>query len=198
MQPWNVHGIATWFLDASPASALRCAVASASHSASAGGNAWVQEPPGEDAILDSSLRASLGTPDTFQQKKVHGRWSWRLPDFPNDIRLYSPDPSVVQLHWNRMASKFSDLAFCFQNWIAITLQTDSIWQTIWGLLVAVSQSKIADAPLAPTNLARQRFTAAFAWDLGILACLNQRDLHGDSGIPPKSAQTTNSKHQSQP
>ena len=37
----------------------------------------------------------------------------------------------------------------------MTLQTGGIWQTIWGLLVAVSQSKIADDPLAPTNLAMQ-------------------------------------------
>ena len=43
----------------------------------------------------------------------------------------------------------------FKNWIAMTLQTGGIWQTICGLLVAVSQSKIADDPLAPTNLARQ-------------------------------------------
>ena len=73
-----------------------------------------------------------------------------------------------------MAFEYSDLAFCFKT-----------WSGIWGLLVAVSQSKIADDPLAPTNLARQRFTAAFAWDLGILACLNQRDLHVHA---PKSAQ----------
>ena len=60
-----------------------------------------------------------------------------------------------------MASKFSDLAFCFKNWIAMTSQTGGIW----GLLVAVSQNKIADDPFPPTNLARQCFTAAFAWDL---------------------------------
>ncbi len=125
--------------------------------------------PRADAIQDTSLRASLGTPrmhGVSSNKKNTQKMVMKASWFS---KLDSPDPSVVQRQWNRMASKFSDLAFCFKTWIAMTSQTAGIW----GLLVAVSQSQIADGPLAPTNPARQRFTSAFAWDLSWHVCMSE-------------------------